>query len=163
MFLRSVSTSPFWLLVCLPLIFVLSACEQEDAPQMSDVLIADESEIPLWLDGQVEMTPQEWLVKRSKAEVTDEKAEIERAGELLVTAAERFDESHRMIANRAAQLEDMLRENRINETAVNLLEWFTNLPALQTPHSFSALCQYYFNLRTKGKTEDEIIQNLLRV
>lgn len=163
MFFQSVSTKPFWLLVCLSLIFLLSACDQNDAAQMTDVPVNDESEIPLWLDGQVEMSPQEWLVKRSKAEVTDEEAEIERAAELLVEAAERFDESYRMIANRAAQLEDMLLEHRINETAVDLLEWFTQLPTLQTPHSFSALCQYYYNLRVDGKTEDEIIQNLLRI
>ncbi|THK43425.1 hypothetical protein E8Q33_00970 [Methylophaga sp. SB9B] len=130
---------------------------------MDAVAVVDESKIPLWLDGQVEMSPQEWLVKRSHAEVTDEKAEIERTAELLVIAADRFDESHRMIANRAAQLEDMLLEHRINETAVDRLEWFTKLPTLQTPHSFSALCQYYYNLRTQGKTEDEIIQNLLRI
>ncbi|AUZ86006.1 hypothetical protein CDW43_05880 [Methylophaga nitratireducenticrescens] len=125
--------------------------------------IIDENESPLWLDGQVKMSPQEWLVKRSRAEINDETAEIERTAELLITAANRFDESHRMIANRAAQLEDMLFEHNIKETAVNRLEWFTKLPTLQTPHSFSALCQYYYNLRTQGKTEDEIIQNLLRL
>lgn len=163
MFFRSVLTRPFWLLVCLSLVFLLSACDQPDTSEMTDVPISDESEIPVWLDGQAEMSPQEWLVKRSKAEVSDEEAEIERAAELLVDAAERFDESYRMIANRAAQLEDMLLEHRINETAVDLLEWFTQLPALQAPHSFSALCQYYYNLRVDGKTEDEIIQNLLRI
>lgn len=163
MFFRSVLTRPFWLLVCLSLVFLLSACDQPDTPEMIDVPISDEAEIPVWLDGQADMSPQEWLVKRSKAEVSDEEAEIARAAELLVEAAERFDESYRMIANRAAQLEDMLLEHRINETAVDLLEWFTQLPALQTPHSFSALCQYYYNLRVDGKTEDEIIQNLLRI
>lgn len=162
MFFRYLSTSPFLLLVCLSFIFLSAACNQEDTSEMSDVSVVDESKIPLWLDGQVDMSPQEWLVKRSNAELTDEKAEIERAAELLITASNRFDESHRMIANRVAQLEDMLIEHRINETAVDLLEWFTKLPALQTPHSFSALCQYYYNLRIKGKTNDEIIQNLLR-
>jgi hypothetical protein len=163
MFFRTVTPSPFWLIVCLSFIFLLSACGQDDAPQMDAVPVVDEAKVPLWLDGQVEMSPQEWLVKRSHAEVTDEKAEIERTAELLVIAADRFDESHRMIANRAAQLEDMLLEHRIHETAVDRLEWFTKLPTLQTPHSFSALCQYYYNLRTQGKTEDEIIQNLLRI
>lgn len=158
---------PFFLspvLLSLLLMLSLSACDQtDDIPQMEAAPVVDESEIPMWLDGQVEMSPQEWLVKRSRAEVVDEQAEIERTAGLLITAADRFDESHRMIANRAAQLEDMLLEHRINETAVDLMEWFTKLPTLQTPHSFSALCQYYYNLRTEGKTEDEIIQNLLRI
>ncbi|WP_244913055.1 hypothetical protein [Methylophaga nitratireducenticrescens] len=153
------------LFLCLLLMFSLIACDQnnDDIPQMEAAPIIDENESPLWLDGQVKMSPQEWLVKRSRAEINDETAEIERTAELLITAANRFDESHRMIANRAAQLEDMLFEHNIKETAVNRLEWFTKLPTLQTPHSFSALCQYYYNLRTQGKTEDEIIQNLLRL
>ena len=159
----SFALPPFFILSLL-LILSLGGCEGSDAvPEMETAPIVDEDKIPLWLDGQVEMSPQEWLVKRSRAEVTDERAEIERTAELLVIAADRFDESHRMIANRAAQLEDMLLEHRINETAVDRLEWFTKLPTLQTPHSFSALCQYYYNLRTQGKTEDEIIQNLLRI
>lgn len=160
---RSISSSYILLFIFLTSIFALTACEQNDVPQMNTVPVVDESTIPLWLDGRVEMSPQEWLVKRSSAEVTDEKAEVKRAADLLITAADKFDESHRMIANRAAQLEDMLLEHRINETAVNLLEWFTKLPALQSPHSFSALCQYYYNLRIQGKTEDEIIQSLLRI
>ncbi|WP_292361583.1 MULTISPECIES: hypothetical protein [unclassified Methylophaga] len=159
----SFALPPFFILSLL-LMLSLGGCEGSDAvPEMETAPIVDEDKIPLWLDGQVEMSPQEWLVKRSRAEVTDERAEIERTAELLVIAADRFDESHRMIANRAAQLEDMLLEHRINETAVDRLEWFTKLPTLQTPHSFSALCQYYYNLRTQGKTEDEIIQNLLRI
>lgn len=153
------------LFLSLLLMFSLTACDQnnDDIPQMETAPIIDQNEIPLWLDGQVEMSPQEWLVKRSRAEINDETTEIERTAELLISAADRFDESHRMIANRAAQLEDMLFEHNIKETAVNRLEWFTKLPTLQTPHSFSALCQYYYNLRTQGKTEDEIIQNLLRL
>ena len=159
----SFALPPFFILSLL-LMLSLGGCEGSDAvPEMETAPIVDEDKIPLWLDGQVEMSPQEWLVKRSRAEVTDERAEIERTAELLVIAADRFDESHRSIANRAAQLEDMLLEHRINETAVDRLEWFTKLPTLQTPHSFSALCQYYYNLRTQGKTEDEIIQNLLRI
>ena len=159
----SFALPPFFILSLL-LMLSLGGCEGSDAvPEMETAPIVDEDKIPLWLDGQVEMSPQEWLVKRSRAEVTDERAEIERTAELLVIAADRFDERHRMIANRAAQLEDMLLEHRINETAVDRLEWFTKLPTLQTPHSFSALCQYYYNLRTQGKTEDEIIQNLLRI
>lgn len=161
---RSVSISPILLVTCFAGIFLLSGCDNNDEiPQMEETPLVGEAEIPLWLDGEIDMSPQEWLVKRSLAQVTDEAAEIERTAGLLVIAAEKYDESHRMIANRSAQLEDMLLELRINETAVDLLEWFTKLPALQSPHSYSAICQYYYNLRTQGKTEDEIIHNLLRM
>ena len=84
------------LFLSLLLIFSLSACDQnnDDIPQMEAAPIIDVNEIPLWLDGQVEMSPQEWLVKRSRAEINDETAEIERTAELLINAADRFDESH---------------------------------------------------------------------
>lgn len=164
MFSRSFVTSPILIVGFLSLLLLLSGCDQnDDVPQMTAVPVMNADDIPLWLDGGAEMSPQQWLVKRSRAEVIDEQAEIDRTAELIMMATDRFGESPRMIANRAAQLEDMLLENRINETAVNLLEWFTKLPATQSPHSFSALCQYYYNLRTQGKSEDEIIQNILRI
>ena len=162
---RAVLKTPFLLFVCFASFIVLSACDQNsDVSQMSTAAPAiDESKVPVWLDARVGMTPQHWLVKRSLAEVMDEEAEVERARKLLIIAANKFKESPRMIANRVAQLEDMLLENNINETAVNLLEWFTNLPDVQTPHNFSALCEYYYNLRIQGKTEDEIINEIMGV
>lgn len=151
-------------LVGLLLMVLLSACDQQDDVQNVDVpLNHSENELPLWLDGEVDMTPQEWLVKRSIATVDNEHAEVQRAAELLVAASERYGESHRMIANRSAQLEDMLQEQRFNETAVNLLDWFVELPVTQSPHSYSAICQYYFNLRTKGLDKLAIQDSLLRM
>lgn len=164
MFSPSVVLSPVLLSGLLSVLLLLGGCDQNDnAPQMTPVPVMEADDIPLWLDGATEMPPSQWLVMRSRAEVADESAAIERTAELIMTAADRFGESPRMIANRAAQLEDMLLENHINETAVNLLEWFTNLPATQSPHSFSSLCQYYYNLRTQGKSEDEILQHIVRI
>lgn len=163
MFSRSVISSPVFRSGLLSLLLLLGGCDQhDDAPHMSTVPAVDTDVIPLWLNGETTMSPQQWLVKRSRAEIVDEPAETGRAAELIMTASKRFGESPRMIANRAAQLEDMLQESRINETAVNLLEWFSKLPATQSPHSFSALCHYYYNLRTQGKSKDEIVQSILR-
>ena len=70
----SFALPPFFILSLL-LMLSLGGCEGSDAvPEMETAPIADEDKIPLWLDGQVEMSPQEWLVKRSRAEVTDERA-----------------------------------------------------------------------------------------
>lgn len=155
---RTASKASFWFFMCLAFFFILSACEQNN--DVSPIELAPVA-LPLWLDKHVNMPPQQWLIKRSIATVTDEEAQVEQARELLIIAANKFNESPRMIANRIAQLEDMLLENSIHETAVNLLEWFTKLPDLQTPHNFSALCQYYYNLRILGKTEDEIIYAIM--
>lgn len=159
---RAASKTLFLIFECLASFFILSACDDNShAARMNAPPASVEAKLPLWLDKRVNMPPQQWLVESSTAKVLDQEAEVEHVEELLILVADRFDESPRMIANRVAQLEDMLLENRINETAVNLLTWFTNLPNARTPHNFSALCQYYFNLRVKGKTKDEIIHNIL--
>lgn len=139
-------------------LLIATGCDQTPEYAMDDSADNKEQSIPRWLDGEVEMSPQEWLVKRSRDEVDDPEADVENAALLLVAAAERYDESYRMIANRMIQLEDMLFEQDINETAVNLLEWFVELPELSTPHSLSALCQYYSTLRGQGKTRAEIAE-----
>lgn len=138
------------------LIGMLSGCDQQQNYTETAVPPQQQVEIPLWLDGDVAMSPQQWLVKRSRAEVTDEAETIAETGEILVAASAKYDESHRMIANRVAQLEDMLHEQHQSETALQLLHWFVDLPVLITPHAFSALCQYYSTLRARGNQPDEI-------
>lgn len=161
---RTASATSFQLIICFTLLVVLAACDQNsDLSQVNDPPIIHEKKIPIWLDARVELSPQQWLIKRSLAKITDKEAELRRTEKLLIIAANKFTESPRMIANRVAQLEDMLIEHNINETAVNLLEWFTKLPDTETPHNFSALCQYYYNLRILGKTDDEIIHSILHI
>lgn len=140
------------------LIALLIGCNAEEAPSNGILQLNEETPFPEWLDGQVALTPQEWLVLRSRAAVDEinHDDEVHRTALLLLQASRRYNESHRMVANRAAQLEDMLFEQGHQETAVDLLEWFVNLPPLTTPHSFSALCQYYVTLRAQGRTPEQI-------
>jgi len=129
--------------------------------------------IPYWLDGKVEMSPQEWLVKRSRCRSIEnekrkkkklkkkkKKAWIDRARSknCLITAADRFDESQPDdCPNRSAQLEDISCSNiAINENkAVNSLGLDTKLPTLQKPHSFSALSATIQSVGTQVKLKTE--------
>lgn len=140
------------------LIALLIGCNAEEAPSNGTLQLDEETSLPEWLDGQVALTPQEWLVLRSRAPVDEinHDDEVHRTALLLLQVSRRYNESHRMVANRAAQLEDMLFEQGHQETAVELLEWFVNLPPLTTPHSFSALCQYYVTLRAQGQSREQI-------
>lgn len=151
-------SSAMKILLSIYLISVLIGCNAEEEPSNVTLQLDDETSLPDWLDGQVALTPQEWLVLRSRASVneTDRDNEVHRTALLLIQASRRYNESHRMVANRAAQLEDMLFDQGQNEAAVELLEWFVDLPPLTTPHSFSALCQYYSTLRSQGKTPEQI-------
>lgn len=140
------------------LIALLIGCNAEEAPSSVTLQLDEETPLSEWLDGQVALTPQEWLILRSRAPVDEinHDDEVHRTALLLLQVSRRYNESHRMVANRAAQLEDMLFEQGYPQTAVDLLEWFVNLPPLTTPHSFSALCQYYVTLRAQGKTPEQI-------
>lgn len=146
---------------------MLSACDNGEPVSLGEQNVMPEKELPVWLDGTVNMTPQEWLIMRSQPGSQDTTAvpinEQNAVGLLIDQASARFDESHRMVANRAAQLQDMLAEHDIHEDAISLMQWFVDLPATQHPHSFSAMCQYYYNMRSQGYSQQEVGQALLKM
>lgn len=56
-----------------------------------------------------------------------------------------------MIANRVAQLEQMLAEHGITEGADQLLDDLTAVAAVRNGRTgFGEVCQHYYNLRTQG-------------
>ena len=136
-------------------IFLLSGCDDDQqnydlTSSTSKKIISSSEEVPQWLDAYHAIPTEDWLVVRSAAALRGEVTDRQTRVNLLNFAAERFPESPRMIANRAIQLEDMLLEIHIKESAVSLIDMFSHLPIEGTPHNFSAYCQYYFNLRAKG-------------
>ncbi|HIC46221.1 MAG TPA: hypothetical protein EYM37_13505 [Methylophaga aminisulfidivorans] len=137
-------------------ISLLSACgdnEEEYDLTASDSTVPspiEKDDIPQWLEPYDSLAPEDWLILRSAAALRGEVTDREHRLEILQHASHHFRESPRMIANRAVQLEDMLLEIGIEESAVSLIDMFTHLPTEGTPHNFSAYCQYYFNIRAKG-------------
>jgi hypothetical protein len=80
---------------------------------------------------------------------------------MLATAGRRFREYPRMIANRAVQLEAMLAEKNMPESAPQLIEELTTVPGdTRYVESFGALCQQYFNLRTQGVERQDALKLL---
>ena len=64
---------------------------------------------------------------------------------------ERFRDHPRMIANRAVQLEGMLREKDIPERAPELIAVLSEVPGeARYVESFASLTQQYYNLRMEG-------------
>lgn len=142
----------FLLLIAL-LTMAISACSEDDFDLSSDTSVDNplaRDEIPQWLEAHHDIAPEDWLIIRSQAALGGEVTSQEHRQSVLEHASQHFRESPRMIANRAVQLEDMLMEIGIEESAVSLIDSFTHLPTEGTPHNFSAYCQYYFNLRAKG-------------
>ena len=144
------------ILISLFMIGLLSACDNNEEDydlSASDTTVPsplEKEDIPQWLEAYDDLTPQDWLILRSAAALRGEVTDRDHRVEILKHASQHFRESPRMIANRAVQLEDMLLEIGIEESAVSLIDMFTHLPTEGTPHNFSAYCQYYFNMRSKG-------------
>lgn len=139
----------FFPLLFLVMTLQISACSEEDFDLSSDSSVNNPSnneEIPQWLEAHHEINPADWMIIRSQAALAGEVTSHDHRQNLLKRASEHFRESPRMIANRAVQLEDMLLEIGIEESAVSLIDHFTHLPTVGTPHNFSAYCQYYFRV-----------------
>lgn len=141
-------------ILLMPLLAVsVTACSEDDFDLSSDTSINNpiiKDEIPQWLEAHHDIAPEDWLIIRSQAALGGNVTSQDHRQTVLQHASQHFRESPRMIANRAVQLEDMLMEIGIEESAVSLIDNFTHLPTEGTPHNFSAYCQYYFNLRAKG-------------
>jgi hypothetical protein len=157
----SLSRCLFILMLCL-----LSSCSDDEFELSSDSTVENpqiKKETPQWLESHHDINPADWLILRSHAALNGEVTSRSHRIDLLQNASQHFRESPRMIANRAIQLEDMLLEIGIEESAVSLIEHFTHLPTEGTPHNFSAYCQYYFNIRTKGYSQDYALAELSKL
>lgn len=156
----------FFRLLFLVMTLLMSACSEEGFDLSSDSSVNNPSnneEIPQWLEAHHEIDPADWLIIRSQAALAGEVTGHDHRQNLLKQASEHFRESPRMIANRAVQLEDMLLEIGIEESAVSLIDHFTHLPTVGTPHNFSAYCQYYFNIRAKGYPQGYALTELSKL
>lgn len=106
--------------------------------------------------------PEQWLASReAKRDLAlDEPAVLDMA-RVLHVAATRFRDHPRMIANRAVQLEEMLGEKGITESAPKLIVTISQVPgATRSVESFASLTQQYYNLRKGGLAQAPAIDAL---
>lgn len=150
-------------LIALP----LGGCDDTETLPASDTAVvappAWQQETPHWLEDHHAIAPEDWLLVRSHNIHDDIPVDPAVYRAILDDAASHFREGPRMIANRAIQLEDMLLEIGIEEGAASLIVLFSALHAQGTPHSFSAHCQYYFNLRSQGHDQQQALDALSRL
>lgn len=147
-----------WLMLSVPLLIGgLAGCGQEEPARLTSEPTTPVAEVPAadWLGPGETPSPARWLAGR----IAGAGADVDATAALLAAAAERYRESPRMIANRAVQLQAMLAEQGIDETAIALIGWLGGLPA-QGRVSFSADCQHYFNLRVQGLDREQALARL---
>lgn len=107
-------------------------------------------------------SPARWLASRQAGrDLPEEDPLVAEYARLLETAGRRFREYPRMIANRAVQLEEMLAEKSMSESAPQIIEELSAIPGdTRYVESFGALCQQYYNLRLQGLARTEALKLL---
>lgn len=115
-----------------------------------------------WLGIKDDTAPWDWLSQRAAGNghpLSDE--QLGQLRQRLQDAAKLFGETPRMIANRAAQIEDLLKEIDIDERADELMG--TLLSTVGTHNrtgGFGALGQHYVNLRRSGLSQQAALDDL---
>ncbi len=115
-----------------------------------------------WLMPQDDVQPEDWLIAH-EAKDSSTPASIRDPGEVrraLIEASEKFHDTPRMIANRAVQLEGMLKEEGGGETAIVLISGLNGAVAANRIESFGAAGQQYYNMRKAGFTGEQALDAL---
>ena len=87
--------------------------------------------------------------------------DVKRIASNLDAANKIYRESERMIANRAVQVEDMLKDIGVNEPAAGVLDDLTRVAGeIGQTEGFGAVSQHYFNLRANRIDRAEALATL---
>ena len=143
---------------------LFAACGKEErANEANDVIDAQQEKGgEIWLRANEHVDPALWLASREAGrELAPTHPAVEKMREAIVTARAHFLESHRMLANRTAQIGKMLAEDgRAEDYAGILLELAEVAKAAGQTQTYGELCKHYFNLRHKGATREEALSVL---
>lgn len=115
-----------------------------------------------WLRATDRVDAARWLASREAGrDLAVQDVAVERMREALQAARPHFLESDRMLANRTAQIGEMLAEDGRAENYAGLLEALANIAAAAgQKQTYGELCQHYYNLRRKGATREEALRLL---
>ncbi|WP_051661408.1 hypothetical protein [Bosea sp. 117] len=142
----------------------LAACPGESEPERRERVAEpapDGLSRKTWLAPTDRTDPAQWLASRAAGtDIAASAPEVAGWRALLADADSRFDETDRMIANRAVQLETMLAGIGTREDARQLLDDLLPLAAPGSRRGFSDLCHHYFNLRSQGASREAALAEL---
>ncbi|MFD2139876.1 hypothetical protein [Ancylobacter oerskovii] len=146
------------------LALVLAGCPGEQPSETRERVAAPSGNATAakqWLQPLDATEPGVWLASRAAGhDVATNDPAVGDWRALLADADSRFGEDDRMIANRAVQLEGMLREINVTQSVRTLLADFTPLAGKGSRSGFSDLCQHYYNLRSQGLTREAALAAL---
>ncbi len=151
--------------IALAVLLALSSCGEETPRDASPPPPGAEAIAPhatKWLDLKNPLTPAQWLASRGEARARDASdAKVLEVGANLATAHRLYRESERMIANRAAQLSEMLKASGVEEEADDVLADLAAVSGeIGQTEGFGAVAQMYHNLRSSGVGRAEALATL---
>ncbi|MBU3889500.1 hypothetical protein FM996_05530 [Methylosinus sporium] len=147
--------------LCATLAALLCACKDTNPQQPPAVEVKRKDELPKWLTPIDRVDPAYWLAARKSGGAPVDEGREERLRAALEVGAAHFLESPRMLANRAAQLADMMAEIGAAEDEAESIESLARVAAATgSKQTFGDLCQHYFNLRKQGATRDSALADL---
>ncbi|CBS89136.1 hypothetical protein [Azospirillum lipoferum] len=136
-----------------------SSAEQGTAPlePLPAVSMANKN----WLEAGDRTPPEQWLASRAAhADLPLSAPSVAAFHTLLAQADHAYVETPRMIANRVAQLQEMLAGRGMTESADTLIEGFLSLGSDGGSRRFGEDCQHYFNLRSTNHDHRDVLAAL---
>lgn len=141
-----------------------SCGEERRGVQQDDMIEPDNGKgANIWLRATDHTEPALWLARREPggAVVSERDPAVERIRAALLSARAHFLESDRMLANRTAQLGQMLAADGHAENFAQLIGSLLEIAAAAgEKQSYGALCQHYYNLRHAGIERDAALRAL---
>lgn len=152
-------------LLALACLAALSACEDRkprQQPDFTERVVEKSDSSQFWIRRNDDLDPVQRLTRKEAGHSlpADDPAvlRIKRAFE---AAAPKFLESDRMVANRTAQLLEMLAKDGNPESAAALIEELSSVINPDRPkETYGELCQYYYILRHTGVDRDKALEQL---
>ncbi len=143
---------------------LVAACGEERRSARRDDMIEADSDKSAnsWLGATDHTEPALWLARREAgAAVSEREPAVARIHAALLSARAHFLESDRMLANRTAQLGEMLAADGHAEDFAQLIDSLVDVAATAGQRqTYGELCQHYYNLRHSGVERDAALQTL---
>lgn len=143
---------------------LLAACgEEKRSAEQDDVIEPDSGKSAKnWLSAADHTEPALWLARREAgAAVSEGSPAVERIRAALLSARAHVLETDRMLANRTAQLGQMLAADGHAEDFSQLIVSLVDVAATAgQKQTYGELCQHYYNLRHSGIERDAALQML---
>jgi hypothetical protein len=140
-----------------------SCGEERRSAEQDDVIETDDRKgAEVWLRPTDRTEPAIWLARREAgAEVGEREPAVERIRAALLAAQAHFLETDRMLANRTAQVGQMLAADGHAEDFAQLISSLVEVAATAgQKQTYGELCQHYYNLRHSGVERDEALRML---